>query len=151
MARIGGMKKVMLLDTAVGTSNMGDAIIMHCVREELNWILKDSFVYQMPTHLPTFHCYSIWRNSYTVQNFMNCDYKFVGGSNLLAKNMLTHYPQWNINIFNYQPLRGSVLVGVGAGAGEKSNAYTRALYKKVLSNRYFHSVRDERSKEYVES
>lgn len=145
------MKKIILLDTGIASSNIGDEIIMECVEDELAFLTKDNFVYHLPTHVPAFHSYSIWKNSYTVQNFSNCDYKFAGGSNLLVKNMLTHYPQWNINLFNYHPLAGTILVGVGAGAGDKTNAYTAHLYKKVLNNEYFHSVRDERSKIYVES
>lgn len=70
---------------------------------------------------------------------------------MMTKNLLTHYPQWNINLFNYQPLKGTILVGVGAGAGNKTNAYTRFMYKHMLSSEFIHSVRDERSKEYVES
>ena len=124
---------------------------MECVERELNTLLFEQFVYRVPTHLPAFHSYAVWRNSLTVQNFVNCDYKFVGGSNLLVKNMLTHYPQWNVNLFNYHPLKGCVLVGVGAGAGEKTNLYTKKLYQKMLSHDYYHSVRDERSRAYVES
>lgn len=144
------MKKALLLDTSVGTSNIGDNIIMECVERELAPILANAFVFHLPTHVPSFHSYAIWKNSFTVQNYATCDYKFVGGSNILAKNMLTHYPQWNVNIFNYKPLAGAVCVGVGAGAGEHADAYTTHLYRKILSHSYYHSVRDERSKRYVE-
>lgn len=145
------MKRIMLLDTSIATSNIGDEIIMECVEKELNVLLSEQFLYRVPTHLPAFHSYAVLRNSLTVQNFANCDYKFVGGSNLLVKNMLTHYPQWNVNLFNYHPLKGCVLVGVGAGAGEKTNLYTKTLYQRMLSHDYYHSVRDERSLEFVES
>lgn len=145
------MNKIVLLDTGIATGNVGDEIIMECVQEELSFLLKNSFVYHLPTHVPAFHSYAIWKNSTTVQNFSNCTYKFAGGSNLLVKNMLTHYPQWNVNIFNYHPLTGTILVGVGAGAGEKTNLYTTHLYRKMLNGEYHHSVRDERSKKYVES
>lgn len=145
------MQKIMLLDTSIGTSNMGDHIIMECVRNELATLLSNNFVYEMPTHLPAFNSYAVLRNSYAVQNYTNCDLKFAGGSNLLVKNLLTHYPQWNINLFNSKPLKGVITVGVGAGAGEKSNFYTKTLYRSILSHSYIHSVRDERSKKYIES
>lgn len=145
------MKKIQLLDTSIGTSNIGDNIIMECVIKELAPILNNNFVYNMPTHLPAFSTFSVLRNSLTVQNYASCDYKFAGGSNLLVKDLKTHYPQWNIHYFNSAPLNGVILVGVGAGAGEKTNEYTTRLYQKVLSNEYYHSVRDERSKKYVES
>lgn len=144
------MKNILILDTSVGSQNKGDDIIMECTRKELEFILKDNFEYTLPTHVSPFHWYQVWRNSLRLKSYSNCELKFVGGSNILAKNMLTHYPQWNINIFNCKPLYGSILVGVGAGAGEQRNAYTRKLYRKVLSHDYYHSCRDERTKLYVE-
>lgn len=145
------MKKILLLDTSIGTSNMGDYIIMECVRNELDFLLRDSFVYDMPTHLPPFHAFAVLRNSLAVQNYATADLKFAGGSNLLVKDLKTHYPQWNIHYFDSKPLAGTILVGVGAGAGEATNRYTTKLYNKVLSHEFYHSVRDERSKKYVET
>lgn len=144
------MENILLLDTSVGSQNKGDDIIMECVRKELSPIFKNNFEYSLPTHVSPFHWYQVWRNSFRLQSYSNCKLKYVGGTNILAKNMLTHYPQWNINIFNCKPLAGSILVGVGAGAGEHRDWYTRKLYRKVLSHDYFHSCRDERSKVYVE-
>lgn len=145
------MKKIQLLDTSIGTSNLGDFIIMECVRKELAPILSENFVYNMPTHLPAFSTFSVWRNSRVVQEYSKCDLKFAGGSNLLVKDLKTHYPQWNIHPFNMRPLEGVILVGVGAGAGEYTNSYTTKIYKKLLNCDYYHSVRDERSKKYMES
>ena len=145
------MKNIMLLDTSIGTSNMGDYIIMECVRKELAPILKGNFVYDIPTHLPVFNSFAVFRNSLAVQQYANCVLKFAGGSNLLVKDLRTHYPQWNINPWNSRPLKGIITVGVGAGAGDYTNSYTTRLYQKVLNHKYFHSVRDQRSKEYVES
>lgn len=142
---------VLLLDPSVGTSNVGDEIITECVRRELADFIGDSFTYNLPTHVSPFHWYQVWRNSRAVQNYAGCRLKFVCGSNLLMKDMLTHYPQWNINLWNCKPLRGSILVGVGASAHEHTNWYTRKLYSKFLNHDFYHSVRDERSKEYLES
>ena len=144
------MKNILLLDTSVGSQNKGDDIIMECVRNELEPLLLKGFEYSLPTHVSPFHWYQVWRNSLRVRSYANCDLKFVGGSNILAKNMFTHYPQWNINLFNCAPLAGSILVGVGAGASEKRNWYTRKLYRKVLSHDYYHSCRDKRTKLYIE-
>lgn len=144
------MKKILLLDTSIGTSNMGDFVIMECVRKELKSLLDGNFVYNMSTHLPSFSSFAVFRNSLAVQNYASADLKFAGGSNLLVKDLKTHYPQWNINAFNSAPISGTILVGVGAGAGEYTNNYTKKLYNKILSHEYYHSVRDERSKEYVE-
>ena len=144
------MKRVLLLDTAVASDNKGDDIIMDCVRKELQFILKDSFEYTLPTQVSAFHWYQVWRNSSRLNSYAECDLKFIGGSNILCKNLLTHFPQWNINWFNCKPMMGSIGVGVGAGAGEASNWYTRKMYQRVLSHDYYHSVRDERTKRYLE-
>lgn len=146
------MFNILLIDPSIGTGNLGDEIISECARKELHFLTKNtSFTYSVPFHLPSFHWYAVLRNSSAVKRYSNCRYKFACGSNMMTKNLLTHYPQWNINLFNYQPLKGIILVGVGAGAGNKTNAYTRFMYKHMLSSEFIHSVRDERSKEYVES
>lgn len=144
------MESILLLDTSIGSGNKGDDIIMECMRKELDFLLKDNYELSLPTQVSSFHWYQVLKQSNSLMRFANCRLKFVGGSNILAKNMFTHYPQWNINCFNSKPLYGSVLVGVGAGAGdERSNWYTRNLYNRVLSHKYIHSVRDERSRCYV--
>lgn len=145
------MKKILLLDTSIGTSNMGDFIIMECVRKELSYILNNNFVYNMSTHLPSFSAFAVFRNSLAVQNYASADLKFAGGSNLLVKDLRTHYPQWNINKWNSKPLSGTICVGIGAGQGDNVDKYTTSVYRQVLNHHYYHSVRDERSKEYVEN
>ena len=144
------MKSILLLDTSVASDNKGDDIIMECVREELQFVLKNNFECTLPTQVSPFHWYQVWRNSSRLRSYSECELKFIGGSNILCKNLLTHYPQWNINWFNCKPLEGSIGVGVGAGAGEHSNWYTRRMYQRVLSHDYYHSVRDERTKVYLE-
>ncbi|MFJ7756109.1 polysaccharide pyruvyl transferase family protein [Peribacillus muralis] len=144
------MDNILLLDTSVGSLNKGDDIIMKCIRHQLLGITNNRFTLTLPTHVSPFHWYQVARRSNRVQIYSNAKYKFVGGSNLLTMNMLTHFPQWNINLFNYHPLKGSILVGVGAGKGDKVNAYTKILYSKVLSHKYVHSVRDERTKTILE-
>lgn len=146
------MVNILLLDTSIATDNIGDEIIMECTRKELYPILKNNFVRTLPTHVSPFHWYQVWRKSNALMSFANSKLKFVGGSNILIPNLFTHYPQWNINIFNYQPLKGCILVGVGAGQGAEagSNWYTRYIYKHMLNSKYYHSARDERSKKYME-
>ncbi len=146
------MKRTLLLDTSIGSNNKGDDIIMECVYKELKPILKDTFVRTLPTHVSPFHWYQAWRGLDAVKSFANCDYKFVGGSNILVPNLTTYFPQWNINIFNYRPLRGCILVGAGAGFGAEkgSDWHTRYVYYHMLNNEYYHSVRDERSRKYLE-
>lgn len=145
------MENIVLLDTSVASLNKGDDIIMECVREELKFLTEKNFVLNLPTHISPFHSYQIWRDSSRIKVYKNAKYKFVGGTNLLIPDMFTHFPQWNLNIFNYKAIAGCILVGVGAGAGNKTNKYTKYLYKKLLNQEYYHSARDERSKNIMES
>ena len=146
------MDNILILDTSIASLNRGDSIIMECTRKELAPLLQDNFELTLPTHISPFHWYQVWRKSLRVMTYANCKYKFVGGSNILIPDLRTHFPQWNINIFNYQPLKGCVLVGVGAGAGAEGplNWYTKYIYSHLLNRQFYHSARDERSKEYME-
>lgn len=146
------MDKILLLDTSVGSANKGDEIIMECCKAELSSLLKQHFTFTLPTHVSSFHWYQVLRNSLAVQRYTNCKYKFACGTNLLVPHLLTHYPQWNINLFNYKPFKGTILLGVGAGAGAegKLEGYTKYIYRRLLNNDFYHSARDERSKNYIE-
>ena len=145
------MEKVLLLDSSISSLNRGDDIIMECVRKELGFILKDNFELTLPTQVAAFHWYQIVRGILRIKIFTECKYKFVGGTNLLATDMFSLYPTWDMNVFDNKAIRGCVLVGVGAGAGEKMNAYTKWLYRKTLNHNYYHSARDERTRTYIES
>lgn len=147
------MENILVFDTSIGSGNKGDNIIMECTRKELAPLLDPNFEITLPTHVSAFHWYQVLKNSYSYQMYANCRLKFVGGSNIMVANLFTHYPQWNINIGNYYPAKGAILVGVGAGAGAEkgSNWYTRYIYQHMCSREYYHSARDERSKRYMES
>lgn len=146
------MKNILLLDTSIASANKGDDIIMECCREEMAPILRDSFELTLPTHVSAFHWYQVLRKSNAYNRYAKCDAKFVCGTNLLVPHLLTHYPQWNINIFNYQALKGCVLVGVGVGAGAEGSIerYTKYIYRHLLNDTIYHSVRDARAKAYLE-
>ena len=124
---------------------------MECVRKELDFLLQNNFELNLPTHVAAFHWFQILRGILRIKIFSDCKYKFVGGTNLLTKDMFTYYPRWDMNIFDNNAIRGSILLGVGTNEGEKTNMYTKYIYRKTLNKEYYHSVRDESTKKYVES
>lgn len=145
------MEKLTLLDTAVGSTNRGDEIIMQCVEEELEWLIQKYFVLRTPTHLRGFgidECIGQLPDS--ASEIYRSKYKFVCGTNLLSGNMKNRTNQWDINLLNCKPIIGSILIGVGGG-GEVDNKYTEKLYKKILSKEYIHSVRDDKAYKLVTS
>ena len=146
------MKKVLLLDTSIATQNVGDEIINDSIR--MNWtdLFDKNYICKFPTHTPP---YAWWQQLLVPRKFdmlTNVDYKFLCGTNALYTNMLRPLPQWNIFPWNASFFKDTILLGVGAGINSKHiNAYTKHLYKKVLSKDYIHSTRDEYTKKMLES
>lgn len=146
------MKKVLLFNTANGSLNLGDQIINESVAKELQFVIDNSFVAEFPTHTPVSHFYQNFKKNTLINFADSCDYKFIAGTNIVAYNNFRPWPNWNVNLFNYRPYTGSVLVGSGSNPNAKKiNLYTKKLYKGMLSNKHIHSVRDERTKEALEA
>ncbi len=146
------MKKIVKFNTSYGTKNMGDFIINDSVNNEMSYLFENNFVVEYGTHTPVTHFYQCMNKS-GVMSFCNkADYKFIGGTNLLSNNMFRPWPNWNVNIFNYAPYKGSILIGCGLnGNFKKVNFYTKCLYKRILSKEYIHSVRDDKTKAILEN
>lgn len=138
------MEKITLLDTAVGSTNKGDEIIMKCIEQELRDITKQYFVMKAPTHLCSFNALEcLFSLPDSASEIAGSKYKFVCGTNLLSDRMMNRTNQWDINLFTCKPFIGCVLMGVGALKTDSPDFYTARLYKKVLSKQYVHSVREQ--------
>jgi len=145
------MKNVCVFDTSYGSTNIGDSIIMESFYNEMSYLLSSNYVLKLPTHYPITHFYQDIELNPVIRWLSNCDYKFIGGSNILLKNMFLPLTQWNINIFNCNGYKNSVVVGCGVNPNSKKiNLYTKLLYKKILSKDVVHSVRDENAKKFLE-
>lgn len=145
------IKKVLLLDTSVGTLNIGDEIINYSIRKNFPEIFSNSYVYNLPTHTPLFNWYQRWLyKNKNIKAYKNADYKFLCGTNALYTNMLRPLPSWNITSFTGDIVNGTICLGVGAGINSSSvNWYTKYLYKKVLNKDFVHSVRDEMTADFL--
>lgn len=148
------MKYIAIMDTSILSFNLGDQIIMDCARKALEPVTRDAFVVSLPTHSPLFHrsefsirCYDSFH-----QNLDKFDYKFVCGTNLLAKNMKLRKPAWNLRKRDLKYVHDFILAGVGTDdLPAIANHYTREFYDKALSHKYVHSTRDERTKVLLEN
>jgi len=146
------MKKILLLDTSVGSLNMGDEIINDSIKRNWPDLFSENYIYKVPTHTPPFHLYQYLIRGRVVSSYINADYKFLCGTNALGKNMFRPLPIWNIHLHNAFMLKETVCFGVGLGNNSKDvNLYTRLLYRTCLSRDYFHSTRDEATKLFLES
>lgn len=148
------MKKIILHNTAIGSRNMGDYIIVQSAKRELRPIIRKSTIIELPTHTPPFRHFSVrklpFHKNTKSSELKSYDYGFVCGTNLLEKNMLRRQAQWNITLREAKYLKNSVFVGVGAGTIGRINLYTRILLRRTLSDSYIHSVRDEEAKTMLE-
>lgn len=138
------MKKVVLYDPGVSSMNLGDKVISEAAKEQLEFILKDSFSTEVSTHLPM-----SW---YYMRSLKEADYKFVLGSNLLKSTFFGLKRQWDINLKLSKIIGPCILVGAGWWQyGNKPNLYTKTLLKTILSKDYIHSVRDEYTEQVLKS
>lgn len=144
-------ENVVLFDTAIGSMNKGDEIIVQAAKKQLSELINKYYCASFPTHTPLFPFPQAFWNPRA--NFVkNAKFKIVLGTNLLYYNMFTRLPLLNVNIFNKGPIRNLVLMGVGGwGSATKANFYTKLLYKSILSKTHIHSTRDERTKRFLES
>lgn len=134
-------QQVLVFDTSVATSNLGDLIIMDAVWKELAVLFPNAHFLNTSTHEV------IGRASYALNK--SSIFSFVGGTNLLSSNM-NSYNQWEINWFDALFLKDIILMGVGWWQYQKKpNIYTGLLYRRILHRELMHSVRDEYTKKQL--
>ena len=125
-----------IFDTSIGTTNLGDHIIMDAVNRIADELFLDDFVINVPTHF-SIHPKDIYK-------FRKYDAGFVGGTNLLKNNTLRK-SQWKVGIKDLITLRHKVvLLGVGWWQYQEKpvSTYSKAMYKALFSKKYLHAVRD---------
>jgi len=129
------MKRAVLLDTSVASTNIGDQIIMEAVRRELDRPLKDVLVTSVASHD------TMGRKGRGLVRA--ADLVVAGGSNLIASHM------WVRSVWRLKPRdafigMNVVLMGVGWYQFQsKPDPYTAWLLRHVLHPTALHSVRDD--------
>jgi len=134
-----------ILDTSIGSKNLGDFIIMDSIQAQLFELFNDSAYFTtFPTH---FRVTGDDRNLLQEKELL-----FVCGTNLLNSNMDRNI-QWNLwkQDWNFYHKR-CVLVGTGWGKYDAPPSEgTKEMLKRILSDKVLHSVRDQYSKEMLNS
>lgn len=133
-------EEIVLLDTAKGSDNIGDAIIMDYCQKACKSIFTNTNYKSVPTHIydPV---------SETVENSV----KILCGTNIIYTQM-ENSRQWALpqSIKNYKYI---CLLGVGMqqlGIEQPMSKYTKKLLSYILNSKYLHSVRDEQTKNRLE-
>lgn len=147
------MHKIAIFDTALGTSNVGDEIIMDAVYRNMREQFDSGFSLRLATHVNNFSAKQILRRTNKIRYFQAADWKFICGTNLIAQKRIGKInSQWQLYPSNLSIFKNCVLIGAGTTEKQENlDFYARLLYKKVLSKQYTHSVRDELTKRIIES
>lgn len=146
------MKNVVLFDTSYGSLNLGDFIIEEAITREMNYLLSQSFCVRYPTHTPISHNLQSLLPVLSTRTCRAADYKFICGTNIVKNTLIRFARDWSINLINASLYEGAVLLGCGRELNKGHlDSYTKHLYKKIFSKEYAHSVRDDRTAEFMDS
>lgn len=125
---------VTILDTAVSSTNLGDAVIMESVRHELADILSDCVTFTVASHE--------WAGGHTRGLIRNSDWTIAGGTNLLSSRMWFRL-NWKVTPIDAFMRYRTVLMGVGWYQYQHApDPYSRWLLRSLLSRDMVHSVRE---------
>lgn len=145
------MKNVVVFDTAVGTTNLGDEIILQCLEEQMSFLLDDSFIVRFGTHVKNLPKLAYFTSNIKLQFSYNADFKLIMGTNLLSRDLMQTHIQWPIGGLESWLYDNCIMAGVGTTLSEgKITKYSRRIYKQILRPDFYHSVRDEESKRLLE-
>jgi polysaccharide pyruvyl transferase WcaK-like protein len=124
-----------MFDTAIDSDNVGDHFIMDAVWEAVRPLFPDADYIRTPTHRRA--------TLLELREGRKADLSVVGGTNILKSHMLVR-GNWRITPLDYLNWRDVVLAGVGWQQYGRSgpDAATRLFFRKVLSKKWLHSVRD---------
>ena len=135
-------KKILLIDTSIGTSNIGDQIIMDSINSKINLISKNKNIFRISSHQkPGFNGKRLIKNS---------SYQFICGTNLLGYSFLKR-DQLRIGLLESGLSKNFILLGVGwRQYNNKINYFNKFKIKSLINKNNIHSVRDEFTKKKLE-
>jgi polysaccharide pyruvyl transferase WcaK-like protein len=134
---------IALLDTAAGSTNLGDEIIMDSVRPQIADLFPGAMVLTIASHEPM----SRRNRRFARQS----TWTIAGGTSLLSSRMWFR-SSWRVSPID--PLAGLDVTLLGAGWHQYQRApgpYSRRLLRGVLRRDGLHSVRDEYTRRMLSS
>ena len=138
-AKVGTAAPV-ILDTAMGSDNCGDQIIMEACMLQLRDKLDVSAMQHVPTHQ--------FPSDFERMLLSNSRMKILCGTNILSGHMGS-YGLWRLGP-DVAPYRNTLLLGVGFDSTVLDfDDYTKRLFQTILSKEGIHSVRDSFSEKML--
>ena len=136
------MQNIGIFNTAIGSSNLGDHIIMDSVLKEISPLISTRQQIHFSSH--DAHLY----NALKLQKIVK--YNLLCGTNCLGSKMW-YRPAWAVNIFTASFIKPTITLGVGWGGYQKDpDFYSRKLLNKILLSDGMLSVRDDYTKQKLE-
>ena len=135
--------KISVCDTTICDYNLGNQIIMESIHSVIEKYFRESFVIRLQ-YLERF-------GKDSLRHIRESRYTFFGGTNALSSQM-NRYSQMGFTLADTMRVNNVVLVGVGWWQYQKKpNLYTGYLLRRILHRDAIHSVRDEYTKNYLQS
>ncbi|MBE5528317.1 hypothetical protein A9J41_12440 [Laribacter hongkongensis] len=135
--------KISVYDTTICDDNLGNQIIMDAINPVIDKYFRDAFIIRLQ-YLEKF-------GRASQRHIRESRYTFFGGTNALSSQM-NRYSQMGFTLADAMRINNVVLVGVGWWQYQKEpNLYTQYLLRKILHRDVIHSVRDEYTKNYLQS
>ncbi len=151
------MKSIVIFDTALGSGNVGDEIILDAVKRNMQDVFDQFFSLRLATHVPNFSKTLLFlskiRRNRKIEFYKKADLKFICGTNLIEqKGACRPKSQWALYPYNLGLYQNSVLIGAGTKSEDPDlSLISTYLYKRVLSKEFLHSTRDELTKQLIEN
>jgi hypothetical protein len=135
--------KISIYDTTICDDNLGNQIIMDAITPVIEQLFLDDFIIKLQ-YLEKF-------GQPSHRHIRESKYTFFGGTNALSSRM-NRNSQMGFTLADTTRVNNVVLVGVGWWQYQKKpNFYTRYLLRRILHPDVIHSVRDDYTKNYLQS
>ena len=125
---------ITLLNTQIGSDNLGDDIVMYYTRRALEPLLKGYKVYEVATHLPP--------SDSDIEHMNSSKAVIACGTNFLKSNL---GPSGSSNwVFDVKMIhmKNFILFAAGSGNFGEYSSYSCVIWNTLLHNGWLHSVRE---------
>lgn len=133
--------EIVVLNTAIGTKNLGDEIIVYYYSKALKGIIELDELYNISTHIKP--------SDEDIERLLKCKYAVIIGTNILSPRMEVS-SGWKFDN-RLIKMRNVILIGAGWQGYKKASIYSKYVYRNILSKQAIHSVRDEQAYQMLQS
>jgi polysaccharide pyruvyl transferase WcaK-like protein len=139
------METVTIVDTSIGTDNVGDEIIMDSVNRIVSELFPKAYIFRVPSH----DFFSERHRSFIRKS----SWCFIGGTNLLSST-INPWNLWRLDRRSANALGSTRTICLGTGWNdymEPPSDESRLLLSTSLSANHTHAVRDKYTLNHLKS